>query len=187
MNRYCFLDMDGVLADFPAAICKAHNRPDPYLDPANHGKFEMDKIWDMSLHEFWEPTHQPGFWENFAKMPGADELVEHCLGYFGRQYVAILTAPANGANCVPEKRLWIRQHYPELEKSMIFSSAKHFLAGPKRVLIDDRDENVLKFQQAGGLAVLVPQLWNDNYHMPPYSATLYVKTKLTQFGMAGLL
>lgn len=33
--RPCFVDMDGVLADFNGGILKRHNRPDPYLEPAN--------------------------------------------------------------------------------------------------------------------------------------------------------
>lgn len=160
-NTLC-LDMDGVLADFVTGICWAHRRPDPYNDPANYGKFDMDKIWGMSPRGFWCVTEKSGFWLDLPEMPDAREIVRWSLENFGQDNVCVLTSPALSANCVPEKREWLKRHFPEL-KHVLFGSAKQFLAGPGRHLLDDRDANVEAFNEAGGTGVLLPRLWNSGY------------------------
>ena len=45
---YCFLDMDGVLADFVDGVCQAHDRAFPYDDPSNYGHFDIEPLWGMS-------------------------------------------------------------------------------------------------------------------------------------------
>ena len=52
---FCFLDMDGVIADFVGGICHAHNRPYPYDEPAALGVWDIEKLWSMSAAEFCSP------------------------------------------------------------------------------------------------------------------------------------
>jgi hypothetical protein len=48
---------------------------------------------------------------------------------------------------------------------MIFTAAKKFLAGPDRLLIDDRDRNVEEFVAGGGHAILLPRLHNADHRL----------------------
>jgi 5'(3')-deoxyribonucleotidase len=156
--------MDGVIADFVGGICKAHGRATPYKNnPAAYGIFDMEKLWGVSSREFWRAAEYPGFWALLDKTPEADEIVSAVLAAFGKDNVAILTAPCEYKECIPEKKDWIRRYYPELSGNMLFGSAKRFLAGPNKVLIDDRDKNIKDFRDAGGAGIIVPRPWNSEW------------------------
>lgn len=160
MGDLCFLDMDGVLVDFVSDMCRVHNRPNPYNDPINLGKFDMAEIWGMTAEEFWEPTVNPYFWRDMSKLPEADDLVETVLTRFGTSNTCILSSPSQSQYCIPEKRQWLQIHYPRLASNILFGSAKRFLAGPGRFLIDDYDANIIRFAKAGGVGLTYPQPWN---------------------------
>lgn len=162
----CFLDMDGVLANFLGAACKVHNRPLPYvLDPTCRGVFDIETIWGMTNDEFWKPIDQLGisFWNGLEKTGEADEIVDLLTNRFGVSNVCLLTAPSDDPSCVIGKKLWINKHYPQFKKRVLFTTAKEFLAGPTRVLVDDSDSNIEKFFADGGYAIRVPRLWNKDH------------------------
>lgn len=176
MTNRAYLDMDGVLANFIDGVCNAHGRPSPYLDPANHGKSEIDHIWGMTATEFWAPVNNsPEFWDGLQRMPDADDIVASVIRAFGEENIAILTAPSMDPQCVPGKRRWMRKYYPMFSQRMIFGSAKDFLAGPHRFLIDDRDKNLEDFERHGGHSICVPRLWN-NAHANADRAAIHVMT-----------
>lgn len=158
-----FLDMDGVLADFVGGACTAHNRT-CYDHPSHYGEFNLETIWGISAAEFWAPTNNFEFWASLAKTPEADMIVETAVKLVGWENVAILTSPSLHPSCVPAKRYWIEKYYPRLTKNMIFAWGKGFIAGPGKLLVDDRDRNVDDFRAGGGHAVLVPRLWNQRYY-----------------------
>lgn len=168
------LDMDGVLSDFVTAISAVHHRPSPYLDPANWGTWEMEKIWGISVDDFYSPTDNIEFWANMPCMPYGSHLVDDLVDTYGEDNIAICTAPTQSQYCIPGKRQWMKRHYaqyPDLARRMIFTKEKWFLSAPGMVLYDDRDKNVEDFvsRGAGGGAVLVPQLWNRRYaEVSPY-------------------
>jgi 5'(3')-deoxyribonucleotidase len=161
--RFCFVDMDGVLADFVTGACQAHNRPNPYLTRNFDAIFNMEKVWNISMEEFWSPLNFDGFWLNLQKLPDADRIINLACALFGTKNVCLLTAPSQDHHCIPEKQAWVQKYYPELKNNMLFGSAKRFLAGEDRVLVDDRDENICNFINHGGNGVLVPQLWNRGF------------------------
>jgi 5'(3')-deoxyribonucleotidase len=171
--------MDGVIADFVSGVSAAHGRPSPYENGGGRGIFDIEKLWGISAVEFWKPTNSVEFWLNLPKMPDADYIVAFLADHFGEDNVAILTAPSLFDGCMAAKRKWIEQHYPQFAKRVIFSpaGAKSFLASEHNVLIDDRDENVERFQLAGGAAVLVPRPWNKD-HRYADMALGYVKHRV---------
>lgn len=175
----CFLDMDGVIADFVGAIHKAHGRPYCYDDPAVRGRFDIEPIWGISTKEFWS-TDTYEFWLGVDPTPEAFEIVASLEALFRPEDIAILTSPSNGSGCVPGKRHWMRRHFPTYEKRMIFTSAKQFLAGPQRVLVDDRDQNIIDFHAAGGEVILIPRHWNTHH----YEADSVLRALLS--GLGGL-
>lgn len=162
----CLLDMDGVIADFMTQLCIFHDRPSPYVDPSAYGIWDTEKLWNITVDEFWAPIKKDSyaFWKMIPKTSEADAIVKLVSDTFGVENVAILTAPSDDEGAVPGKRRWMKRNFPQFEKRMIFGSAKEFLAAPYRVLVDDRDKNILSFEDAGGEGVLVPRLWNRAYH-----------------------
>lgn len=178
--RFGFLDMDGVIIDFVGGVCRAHGRPNPYLtDPKALGAWDIDKIWNMSVEEFWAPCDKnPKFWDDLEKMPDADEIVDAVCSKFGEENVAILTAPSQDPECVPGKRRSIERHFPRFKNRIIYGKAKKFLGGPGRTLIDDKDSNCAEFAAAGGAFVRVPRLWNSGWSILPDVDLEYIKEEL---------
>lgn len=54
----------------------------------------------------------------------------------------------------------MKRHLPGYAKRLFIGSAKHLVAGPGKVLVDDHDTNVDAFAGAGGLTVQPPRPWN---------------------------
>lgn len=177
MKPRCLLDMDGVLADFVGGICKVHNLPSPYLDSSSHGIWDTEVLWGMSATKFWKPANNLEFWINLSKTEEADALVSLVSGIFGETNVAILSAPSHDPNCIGGKMTWINKYYPQFQDRLIFGGAKEFLAGPGNYLIDDRDRNIDRFVEAGGIGIPVPRLWN-RHHRKAHMALEVVETEL---------
>lgn len=156
----CFLDMDGVIADFVGAIHKAHGREYCYADPSVRGQFEINPIWGISASEFWSKDSFE-FWADIEPTTEASEIVSVLEEAFTTENVCLLTSPSLGVGSISGKRSWVAQHFPQFSNRMIFTSAKQFLAGPERLLVDDRDQNVADFRRHGGRAILVPRHWNS--------------------------
>lgn len=179
----CFLDMDGVLADFLGSVARLHGRQLPYDRPESRGVWNTEKLWGITAEEFWAPCDGPTFWDDLEKTEEADKLVSAVCQQFGEDNVAFLTAPSQSPHCVPGKRRWIERYYPRLKKNIIYGSAKKFLAAPNRLLIDDRDENVDNYISAGGPAILMPRMWNRRWERAHESldVVLYKMKVLTSY------
>lgn len=154
-----FLDMDGVCADFVKAACAAHGKDDSEVDCWNF--FEK---WGITEDEFWEPVNAGGreFWANLEPYPWFDELVSMVKDADKNFYV--LTKPSRQASCLAGKLDWIHKHFGDKCRNYIFAPNKSPLAAPKRLLIDDSDDNVKGFRKHGGVAYLFPQPWNASRH-----------------------
>lgn len=163
----CFIDMDGVVADFVGGVAKAHHRPYPYTfgDPTSMGVFDIEKFWHMSPDQFWEPIRaNPNFWYTLDETPEGRGIVEAAVSAFGQDNCCFLTAPDfKDPHGVVGKHYWIEKHYPKFKEDTIFGTAKQFLAGPGRCLVDDRDKNIKEFKAFGGIGIRVPRLWNQEW------------------------
>jgi 5'(3')-deoxyribonucleotidase len=154
-----FLDLDGVLVDFVGGALRVHNATHiPYHD-IRWGLVEQIGI---SANQFWRGIDAAGedFWANLVWTHDGREILKMVLDHFGVENVCILTAPSNHHSAAAGKVRWINEHVPELKRQYVLSAAKHFLAGPDKLLIDDHDGNVDKFRAAGGEALLLPRPWN---------------------------
>lgn len=159
MSLRVFIDMDGVLADFNTGAYRAHGRPDPYQDLSNLGVWSLEKIWGISPREFWDPINAWGedFWTGLDVLPGAQELVGMLsTQLYSTGTIAVLTSPSMHPGCVTGKRKWLTERFPKIGKNVVYTGAKHLLAGPNCLLIDDNESNVNEFRYAGGEAILYP-------------------------------
>jgi 5'(3')-deoxyribonucleotidase len=162
-----FLDMDGVLADFPSAVCNAHNRPNPYTDPNNFGKDILECWPDMCKKDYWLPA-EFDFWANLKPLPDFEELIGIIKEFVPLEEVCILTSPSRNRGCKPGKLKWIEKYLPEIsEKNIFFCSEKWRFAldkdGKQNILIDDTSKKTEPFIKAGGEAYLVPRPWNHHF------------------------
>lgn len=157
-----FLDMDGCIADFVEGACRLHKINNPYP--------QLNGVWDFVAHtgipakEFWDPMGQ-FFWANLDPTPDAKEIVSVINQYYKDDQICILSSLCATAGCVDGKKEWLRNHFPQLAKNALFGSAKHFLAHPKAVLVDDAEHNIDPFILGGGLGILLPRPWNKHHGM----------------------
>ena len=107
-----YIDMDGVLANFEKPAAQI---PDEVLDIWNR----PDEVLDFST---------------FEPMPGAIEAV-HKIIDMGHDVFIATTPPWNNPDSWGQKRNWIEEHLPELERKMFLTHRKDMLIGD--VLIDD--------------------------------------------------
>lgn len=174
----CFLDMDGVLADFVTGACNHYGIEYPYAEHTNEGIWDFVELAGIDASKFWGSLDRD-FWTNLPKMPDADEILETVVNFFELPNVAILTSPPGSKRdeCIIGKHAWMRKYYPALERRLIPTSLKEFCAHSKSVLIDDYDNNIAKFASNSGHVVLVPRPWNSHYAMKNESV-LYLTMKL---------
>lgn len=101
--------MDGVLADFDAAI--VNHIPDP------------------------PEMFVPGFFRNLAVMDGAKKAVASLLADKNLEIYIGSKMTSKAPNCATEKMEWIAEHFPGLKKHMVLVCDKKLLRGD--VLVDD--------------------------------------------------
>lgn len=151
------LDLDGVLADFLGGCLQQHGWND--LDPAKvqwefwHGK-------GMSDADFWE-SKDFNFWVNLPKTVDGLEILNVVERQVGRHNVFICSSPCLTRGCTAGKALWVEEHLPAGYSQRLFlTGRKEVFAGPRKVLVDDNDDNLNRFASAGGNVCCVPRPWN---------------------------
>lgn len=170
-----FLDMDGVLVDFVSSALFVHQQqvnPDSQVDkpvfdaelclhewPA--GEWDIVNVLGSDADEFWEMIHtwrEGAFWSSLSPYPWAKQLVDAAkkLGA-----VRLLTSPADHATSYSGKKATADCHFGDVPLHMC--GEKYLVSAPGRLLIDDNDKNVEQWREAGGPAILFPQIWNKNH------------------------
>lgn len=147
------LDMDGVLANFPAAACEVHHRPSYEV---THWDFFKD--WDISAAEFWQTIHEWGddFYRDIVQpYPWLDDLLNMVRR---TDEFIVMSAPSNSPNGYAAKKIWLDKYVGEVQ--LIVGSQKQLLARKDRLLIDDYDKNIDMFRREGGCCLVFPQPWN---------------------------
>jgi hypothetical protein len=155
-----YLDCHGVLADLMAGLIKRYKLR--YVDYPP-GEYDITRILKREVP--WA-TYSAEWWSNLPRTSEASALVE--LGYHyaskgadGRHNLTVVSAPCS-ADCAAGTYAWVAGNYP---LKTILMDDKHLLAGPGRVLIDDKDSNIDAWIDAGGIGILVPRPWNSAYHV----------------------
>ncbi len=165
----CFLDMDGVLTDFVRAMCERHRVVNPYDDPKNYGNYNMAELLGMNHGEFWFPAEHHQFWAAMNWMPDGREILEFVEETFGEENVCLFTDPSQSGTSASGKMNWVNRLIPRYNGRLLIGKPKAFCAHAGVVLIDDRDENVDQFNEAGGQAILVPRPWNRLHDLSKYT------------------
>lgn len=114
----------------------------------------------LTEDEFWEPINAEGrdFWANLEKLPWADELLDLVRELDPNFH--ILTKPSTKPDCMAGKLDALQREFGENFRRYIFAPNKWPLSADRRLLIDDSDDNLVKWAAKGGQIVAVPQPWN---------------------------
>lgn len=153
-----FFDLDGVLADFVSGALSAHGATLPYRDVK----------WDFCSQIGFNGTNDPAFWApmnynfwlNLGKLADGFELLGKVEQLVGKERIGILTSPSSNDGAVDGKLAWVKQHLPQYARRCIVTPAKELIAAPGKLLIDDHDGNVDKWEAAQGDSLLFPRPWN---------------------------
>ena len=143
--RQIFLDMDGVLADFESTCSEM-------LGLKIWNTEEGHKLYDLNKREL---TAKHMF-RRLNPMPDAWKLVDYCLNSGIHTEILTAAGTVNRSLVVKDKIDWIREHiHPYWIVIPTFKgSQKAALAHKKAVLIDDRQENIDYWIEAGGIGIL---------------------------------
>lgn len=171
----CFLDVDGVLADFVGGIHRKlgidfNVHQWPYAKGPDgwnfHNELGMTFLGMSELCDF-------DFWRKLHWMDDGHYILQAVLESFDPKQITLLTAPMPNVMSASGKIAWIKQNLPEYEQRIgVWADSKAILAQvPDSILIDDGGNNVRDWRAAGGKAVLVPRPWNDRHE---YSEEAFV-------------
>jgi len=156
MFQQIFLDMDGVIVDFDQGIRDKYNAqwwyPTEWAIPYRE--------FGTNFEDFWRGLNNFTFW---ATLPWTRD---------GKRILALLEPykPTILSACMlpfgtAGKTLWLETNYPAVvkDKRVLLAnghSAKAAVAGPGKILIDDKNENIDEWEAAGGIGILYPRPWN---------------------------
>lgn len=168
----CYLDLDGVCADFHLEAVRAHLRIGRRFPILNHHgapidlthdqlysvwprgtschKFcvtelpdELPSYWDPIMDGFWQPIRtDPFFWSNMQPYRWTHDLIKMLLQYC--EEVAFVTSPDSHRNSHGGKFDWlVRNKLQHIE--YITAHKKYRLAHPRDILIDDHGPHITKW------------------------------------------
>jgi len=154
------------------------------VGPYDYDKFPAEVGYDIiaayeKLKKPGAPVYDvPGFWnqvqrEDWAGAPISKEfklIFRVAQEIVKPEDIFILTTPTKDPNSLAGKLEWIHAHFPAfMHRQYLVGPRKHFCARPDTLLIDDSDDQVNKFREHGGHAILVPRPWNSAHALPTYA------------------
>tara|TARA_B100001123_G_C14616155_1_gene751855 strand:- start:29 stop:526 length:498 start_codon:yes stop_codon:yes gene_type:complete len=143
--RQIFLDMDGVLADFETT-CSRMLGQKVWNTDSGHRLYDEHKRELTAKHLF----------RNLEPLPDAWKLVDYCMNSGIHTEILTAAGTVNRTIVVQDKIDWIRKHvHPHWIVIPTFKgSQKAAFAHKKAVLVDDRQENIDHWIEAGGIGIL---------------------------------
>lgn len=170
MNKLSvLLDMDGVVADFIKGVCNlfAINYPNLYRDysPATFNMAEEIHFKELGItnRKIYDALDAEGesFWTNLNSYDGARGFYNQLCSLVGSDNVVFSTSPSSQPECTTGKIKWLQQFTRKKSfKNFMVGHHKYLMAKPNILLVDDKEENVYSFLEAGGKAYLFPRPWN---------------------------
>lgn len=162
MQNNFLLDMDGVLSDFTSAALHLLNQElhhnitlEEYVD--SQLGWSIQEAYGISVSRFWSIiNNENDFWLRLEPFPWCKELIKF-LREIGD--ITIVTTPSLDPECAKQKLQWLKI-FLDIQSNDVFLGAKKYLMAGNGILIDDSPDNVKKFKQYGGEAILVPSNWN---------------------------
>ena len=184
--KIVYMDLDGVIIDWDTASMELFGFRGVQADRWDHlvelvaERDGIDK--DRAMGRVWAAIDREGpeWWANMDVYDAGLALYEACWQVAP---VVFVTSPSRSPSSAAGKVMWITKHAKTFtrlrgkarhsfgefgmkpaRRAYAISPAKAMLAGPTKLLIDDRKLNCDRFVAAGGEALLWPQPWNSAGH-----------------------
>lgn len=146
------VDLDGVVADLHSALIYMSGGPPPFKSDITH--------WEHPIAKgIWEKLKTP---EIYDWMPPIAQAREHVNGLYDSGYKVVIVS-----NRPPEAfdytERWLDSFGFKVDGIMLTDDKNK--AGP-HILIDDKPENVWRYADSVGPAILFSQPWNQNWTIP---------------------
>lgn len=157
-----FLDLDGVLCDFPLAFRQ--------LSQHVTGKaFDINDYDQTKAHTMIEKTG-PDYWTNIPPVRDMKELVKYVTDNF--LSIKILSSTSNIEGAIEGKKDWLRRHNIPVSGSDIIlvksATLKQKYASPNGILIDDYDKNIKSWVENNGVGILHTSARNSIKQLQQY-------------------
>ena len=161
-----FIDMDGVLTDFERRFEQfAGVTPDEYMSQKTIQVGEK-----KANEEFWNLVDKQigvRFWAGMPWMPEGEKLYK----YIKKYKPTILTSPSREESSRIGKGVWVKRNMSGVPVKFGYGAdGKAKFAGPNKILIDDREDNISAWKAAGGVGIL-------------FKSTEQVKNELSKLGL----
>lgn len=126
-----YIDLDGVLADFRRGLIDWFGDTEPHYD-------EMVGT---------------NFFETLEKFDTSDALIEMVVKVFGEYSILSMPLRDDHENSEFYKKKWVRaQLSPQPAEVIVTKRKEKYAKG--NILIDDREDNINKFNEKGGYGIL---------------------------------
>lgn len=146
-NAEVYLDMDGVLADFFTEYAKLAG-----IESGNYRDIPPAKT-DPTLNKMIGTN----FFARLPKFSTADQLVAMVVKIFGHYNICSSPLRGDHENSEKQKKVWLAKHLNPQPLKVVITPRKEKYAvqpdGTPNVLIDDRGDNITKWEAAGGVGI----------------------------------
>jgi len=139
-NYKVYCDMDGVIADF-------------------YGYMRQRSQTYRLTRKFEDKEIPIGAFAELNTMPDADVLMNFLKKHFGSNLFILTAIPSRAIdpNIRRDKKQWVKKHF-NITEDKVYTVARHqkryFANGPKTILIDDLNQNIDEWKDAGGTGIL---------------------------------
>jgi 5'(3')-deoxyribonucleotidase len=186
-----FVDMDDVLCDFAGGVCKLLGMPRKELEARRTpGEWNIEHLFGLSQQEFWAIIRKEGgvkFWMDLEPTPHYIELLRAVNSRFKQWF--ILTSPDRDPRCYAGKIAWAQHHLGTLYSKVIPTPHKWVVSQKDRLLIDDREQNLIEFEvclktgvSRGGCGLMFPHNGN-RLHSLKHDPLSYIEENLDAFNL----
>lgn len=156
-NSYkLYLDLDGVFSDFIAGVEKLTGKPH------SEERYETDKKYKKEMWDAIGKYHKEGgeLWYELKLLPDAMQLWTYVKKYNPTFLSA--TGTSNSKSTEDEKKRWLNEKFGKNVKAKFVKRAedKQQYAGPKNVLIDDKEKAIIPWIKAGGIGIIHTGAYN---------------------------
>lgn len=153
-----FLDIDGVCVDWLDSASKLIDidlRDKEVREKAKSGK-NIFNVSPFSIEECWEKLSEEGndFWENLEPFPWMQRLFDELNKRTDN--FCFLTSPSRDPYCASGKIKWMQKYFGEEFQDYLIGKHKQMCATPNSILIDDSEDKIKNFEEAGGHGFLWP-------------------------------
>jgi hypothetical protein len=140
-NYTIYCDMDGVIADFDKRFTDLSGMsPNQYEE-----KYGTEQFWNFIDNEIGVR-----FWVGIPWMKDGKQLWD----YIKKYNPILLSAPSRNNESRLGKRLWVKKHIPGAKLILASRENKQNYAKPNSILIDDRADTIIEWENRGGIGIL---------------------------------